>query len=72
MICNFCLSVAARKIVWADPSLRYTSWDVKQATNQQTIVPVAQTAATDRDTLLAAAVTLGLLAVATTALTHAG
>ena len=24
-ICNFCLSVAARTIVWADPSLRYTS-----------------------------------------------
>ena len=24
-ICNFCLSVAARKIVWADPSLSYTS-----------------------------------------------
>ena len=24
-ICNFCLSAAARKIVWADPSLRYTS-----------------------------------------------
>ena len=24
-ICNFYLSVAARKIVWADPSLRYTS-----------------------------------------------
>ena len=25
LICNFCLSVAACKIVWADPSLRYTS-----------------------------------------------
>ena len=25
LICNFYLSVAARKIVWADPSLRYTS-----------------------------------------------
>ena len=24
LICNFCLSVAARKIVRADPSLRYT------------------------------------------------
>ena len=24
-ICSFYLSVAARKIVWADPSLRYTS-----------------------------------------------
>ena len=24
-ICNFYLNVAARKIVWADPSLRYTS-----------------------------------------------
>ena len=23
-ICNFFLSVAARKLVWADPSLRYT------------------------------------------------
>ena len=25
LICNFYLSVAARKIVWVDPSLRYTS-----------------------------------------------
>ena len=25
LICNFYLRVAARKIVWADPSLRYTS-----------------------------------------------
>ena len=25
LICNFYLGVAARKIVWADPSLRYTS-----------------------------------------------
>ena len=25
LICNFYLSVAAGKIVWADPSLRYTS-----------------------------------------------
>ena len=25
LICTNCLSVAARKIVWADPSLRYTS-----------------------------------------------
>ena len=24
LICNFCLSVAARRIVWADPCLRYT------------------------------------------------
>ena len=24
LICNFYLSVAARKIIWADPSLRYT------------------------------------------------
>ena len=24
LICNLYLSVAARKIVWADPSLRYT------------------------------------------------
>ena len=25
LVCNFYLSVAARKIVWADPSVRYTS-----------------------------------------------
>ena len=25
LICNFHLSVAARKLVWADPSLEYTS-----------------------------------------------
>ena len=25
LICNFYLSVGARKIVWADPSLRYTN-----------------------------------------------
>ena len=25
LVCNFYISVAARKIVWADPSLRYTS-----------------------------------------------
>ena len=25
LVCNFYLSVAARKIIWADPSLRYTS-----------------------------------------------
>ena len=24
LVCNFCLSVAAHKLVWADPSLRYT------------------------------------------------
>ena len=38
LVCNFYLSVAAHKIVWADPSLRYTSmlWDVKQPTNKQT------------------------------------
>ena len=24
LVCNFCFSVVARKIVWADPSLRYT------------------------------------------------
>ena len=23
LVCNFCLNVAARKIVWADPSLKY-------------------------------------------------
>ena len=37
-ICSFYLSVAARKIVWADPSLRYTSLLVGcQATNKQTV-----------------------------------
>ena len=38
LIRNFCLSVAARTIVWADPSLRYTiacCWDFKQPTNKQ-------------------------------------
>ena len=35
-ICNFYLSVAARKI---DPALRYTCcWDVKQPTNKQSLV----------------------------------
>ena len=35
-ICNFYLSVAARKIVWADPSLRYTSLLLGlQPTNKQ-------------------------------------
>ena len=39
LICNFYLSVAARQIVWADPSLRYTSMLLgRKATNQQTIV----------------------------------
>ena len=36
LICSFILSLAARKIVWVDPFLRYTiacCWDVKQATN---------------------------------------
>ena len=37
LICNFCLSVAARKIVWAVPSLRYTCLLLGQkAANQQT------------------------------------
>ena len=36
-ICNFYLSVAAHKIVWADPSLRYTSMLLGHcATNKQT------------------------------------
>ena len=30
LIFNSYLSVAASAIVWADPSLRYTSWDVSQ------------------------------------------
>ena len=39
LICDFYLSVAARKIVCADPTLRYTRicWDIKQPTNKQTI-----------------------------------
>ena len=41
VICSFYLSVAARKIVCADPSLRYLlacCWDVKQPTNKQTVL----------------------------------
>ena len=35
-ICNFDLSVAARKIVWADPSLRYAKLSLgRKATNKQ-------------------------------------
>ena len=36
-ICNSYLGVEAHKIVWADPSLRYTSccWDVKLPTNSK-------------------------------------
>ena len=37
LICNFYLSVAAHKLVWADPSLRYTSiLRGHKPTNQQT------------------------------------
>ena len=36
LVCNFCLNVAARKIVRADPSLRYTSLLLgRWATNKQ-------------------------------------
>ena len=35
LICNFYLSVAARKIFWADPSLRYTSLLLGRWSNQQ-------------------------------------
>ena len=39
-ICNLSLSVAARKIVWADPSLRYTSLLLgRSAANKQTNLP---------------------------------
>ena len=42
LICNFYLSVASRKLVWADPSLRYTSLLLgRLATNQQTNKPLA-------------------------------
>ena len=45
MICNFYLSVAARKIVRADPSLRYTSLLLgRKAANQQKKCSVADTA----------------------------
>ena len=44
LVCNFYLSVAARKIVWADPSLRYTLHVAgtlsKQANIQPTPSPV--------------------------------
>ena len=37
LICNFCPSVAARTIVWADPSMRYTSMLLGYlTTNQET------------------------------------
>ena len=37
LICNFYLSVAARTLVWTDPSLRYTSMLLeRQASSQQT------------------------------------
>ena len=37
LTCNFYLSVSARKIVWADPSLRYTSMLLgRYTTNKQT------------------------------------
>ena len=40
LICNFYLGVAARKIVWADPSLRYTRMLLgRWATNKQTNPP---------------------------------
>ena len=36
LVCNFHLSVAARQIVWADPSLRYTCMLLgRQAANKQ-------------------------------------
>ena len=38
-ICNFYLSVAGRKIVWADPSLRYTRMFAGTLSNQQTNSP---------------------------------
>ena len=37
LVCNFYLSVAARKLVWADPSLRYTRMFLgRWATNKST------------------------------------
>ena len=38
LICNFYLSVTARKIVWTDPSLRYTRMLLgRYATNKKTL-----------------------------------
>ena len=36
LVCNFYLSLAARKIAWADPSLRYTCTHTGTLSNQQT------------------------------------
>ena len=45
LICNFYLSVAARKIVWADLFLRYTRMLLgRSATNSQTQTPQSWTA----------------------------
>ena len=41
LICNFCLSVAARIIVWADPSVRYTSLFAGTLSSQQTNKPMS-------------------------------
>ena len=42
LICNFYLSVAARKIVWADPSLRYIGMFAVTLSNQQTATSLSQ------------------------------
>ena len=43
LISNFYLSVAAHTVVWADPSLRYTSMLLGHwATNQQTLCSLSQ------------------------------
>ena len=43
LTCNFYLSVAARKIIWADPSLRYTSMLLGcKASNQLTFLACHQ------------------------------
>ena len=48
LICSFYLSVAARKIVLADPSLNTLAccWDVKQPTNKQTLPSLCVSAST--------------------------
>ena len=40
VICNFYLSVAAREIVWADPSLRYTRMLLGRLVTNKQLTPV--------------------------------
>ena len=50
MVCNFSLSVAARTLVRADPSLRYTSILLgREATNKQTILEYGSPGKREKD-----------------------